>query len=149
MKKIILFVLLLIPWFASALIFPIDSTFYESLKQPFFAPPSFLFGIVWSIIYFLIAVSLYHIYIKQLNNKQYNLSLILNYITNQLYTFLFFTLKSPFLGFADCLLVFITSINLYLETKSLDTKASKFLIPYLIWNGFATFLSLSIYLMNF
>ena len=149
MKNIIFFILLLIPWSLSSFLFPIDSTFYESLNLPFFAPPGFLFGIVWSIIYILITITTYTIYKNKLANRQYNISLIINYITNQLYTFFFFTLKSPFLGFVDCLFVFITSLNLYLETKKLNDKIAKLLIPYLLWNGFATILSLSIYLMNF
>ncbi len=149
MKNILLFIILLIPWGLSALLFPVDTSFYKALNQPFFAPPSFIFGIVWSIIYILITLSIYTIFKKQLYNKQYITSLILNYITNQLYTFFFFTLKSPFLGFVDCLLVFITSLSLYLETKKLNDKAARLLIPYILWNGFACILSLSIYLMNF
>ena len=81
--------------------------------------------------------------------KPYNRSLILTYVANILYSISFFTLKSPFLGFVATLVVLITSINFYNETNNLDKKASKYLLPYLIWIVFALILGLAIYLMNF
>ena len=82
------------------------------------------------------------------SDKYYKKVLLLNFIFNQLYTSLFFFLKSPFLGFTDTVLVFITSLYLYEATFSLNKKASKFLIPYILWNIFALILSLSITVMN-
>ena len=61
----------------------------------------------------------------------------------------FFTLKSPFLGFIDTLIVFISSIYLYLETKNINKKASYYLIPYILYNTYALILSLTVYFMNF
>ena len=149
MKKIILFVVCLLPWFLSS-IFISDTSFYETLNLPFFALPSFAYGIVWSILYILIAISIYKIYSN--NNfkdiKEYNIALLLNYIFNQLYTFLLFNLNNLFLSFVDSLIILISSINLYNETKKLDESASKFLIPYIIFNVFATILSITIYFMN-
>ncbi len=149
MKKIILFVVCLLPWFLSS-IFISDTSFYETLNLPFFALPSFAYGIVWSILYILIAISIYKIYSN--NNfkdiKEYNIALLSNYIFNQLYTFLLFNLNNLFLSFVDSLIILITSINLYTETKKLDESASKFLIPYVIFNVFATILSITIYFMN-
>ena len=60
MKKIFIFILILIPWFLSSLV-PIDKTFYDSLLLPFFTPPAIFFGIAWSITYFMIALSIYQI----------------------------------------------------------------------------------------
>ena len=149
MKKIILFVVCLLPWFLSS-IFISDTSFYKTLNLPFFALPSFAYGIVWSILYILIAISIYKIYSN--NNfkdiKEYNIALLSNYIFNQLYTFLLFNLNNLFLSFVDSLIILITSINLYTETKKLDESASKFLIPYVIFNVFATILSITIYFMN-
>ena len=150
MKKIIKFLILLLPWFLSGLIFRVDSTFYTSLNLPKFAPPTYFFPIVWTILYILIAISSYIVYSKSYYkyNTSYNKALIYNYIFNQLYTFFFFTLKSIFLGFVDIVLVFITSLFLYYETKEIDKKASYFLIPYVVFVLFATILNLSIYFLN-
>ena len=60
----------------------------------------------------------------------------------------FFLLKNNFLAFVDTLVVTISSLYLYFETKEIDNKASIYIIPYIIWNTFATLLSLTIFLMN-
>ena len=139
MKKILKFLGYFISWILPSILFRIDTSFYDTINKPFFAPPKILFPIVWTIIYILIAIALY-------NNKNksviYYKSLIINYFSNQIYTFLFFSLKSPFIAFVDTVIVLISSLYLYNEIKS------KYLIPYIIWNTFATILSLSIYLLN-
>ncbi len=140
MKKIFKFVLLLLPWFISAIIFKVDTTYYKSLNLPFFAPPPIVFAIVWPILYVLITLSIIKQKDKDLN---YYKSLIINYFSNQTYTFFFFTIKSPFIALIDTIIVLISSLFLYINSNK-----SKLLIPYIIWNIFATILSISIYLMN-
>ena len=60
-----------------------------------------------------------------------------------------FFLTNPFLGFVDSVAILITGLFLYYETKELDEKASKYLLPYVIFNLYATILSLTVYFMNF
>ena len=137
--RIIRFLVYLLPWFLSSLIFRTDTSFYDSIKKPFFAPPGIVFPIVWTILYILIAIGLYTNKNKSID---YYKSLIINYFSNQIFTFLFFIVKSPFIAFVDTVIVLISSLFLYNETKS------KWFIPYIIWNVFATILSLSVYLLN-
>ena len=150
MKAFFKFIIILLPWFLSSLI-PIDKEFYNSLTLPFFTPPQMAYGIIWSIIYICISISIYQILntykIKDIP-KSYKYTILLNYIANQSFQPLFFLLKSPFLGFVSCILTFITSLFLYKETKDLKEKSAKYLIPYILFSLFATILSLSIYLLN-
>ena len=138
-KNVVRFLMYLLPWFISSIIFRVDTSFYDSINKPFFAPPGIVFPIVWTILYLLIAIGLYN---NKNKNIEYYKSLIINYFSNQIYTFLFFVIKSPFIAFIDTLVVLISSLFLYNETKS------KWFIPYIIWNVFATILSLSVYLLN-
>jgi len=138
-KNVVRFLMYLLPWFISSIIFRVDTSFYDSINKPFFAPPGIVFPIVWTILYILIAIGLYN---NKNKNIEYYKSLIINYFSNQIYTFLFFVIKSPFIAFIDTLVVLISSLFLYNETKS------KWFIPYIIWNVFATILSLSVYLLN-
>ena len=150
MKAFFKFIIILLPWFLSSLI-PIDKEFYNSLTLPFFTPPQMAYGIIWSIIYICISISIYQILntykIKDIP-KSYKYTILLNYIANQSFQPLFFLLKSPFLGFVSCILTFITSLFLYKETKDLKEKSAKYLIPYILFSLFATILSLAIYLLN-
>ena len=59
MKKIIKYISILLPWFIGGLLFKTNSIFYKSLNKPFFAPPGYLFAIIWPILYILIALSIY------------------------------------------------------------------------------------------
>ena len=148
--RIIRFIIYLLPWFLSAIIFKTDTVFYKSLNKPIFAPPPILFGIIWPILYILIAISIYNIYKNndRKDIKDYNKALIINYVSNQAFSFFFFTIKSPFLALIDTIIVLISSLFLYYETKNLDKKSSYFLIPYIIWNIFATILITSIFFLN-
>lgn len=150
MKKVLRFLAILLPWFISGILFRSDSVYYKSLNKPFFAPPGFLFAIIWPILYILIAISIYKVYDKNSFNetKNYNEALIINYFSNQIFSFLFFTIKSPFFALIDTIIVLISSLFLYLEAKELDESSSKYLIPYIIWNIFASILIISVFFLN-
>ena len=150
LKKIFLFLCCLLPWFLNNII-PLNYNYYKEIKLPFFAPPSYFYGIIWPIIYILIAISIYNI-VSSLKWKEipnnYKIILLINYIFNQSYTIIFFGLKNNFLAFISCLGTLITSLFLKEETSLMNNKISKLLIPYILLSIFATILSLSIYLYN-
>lgn len=145
-KKIAKYLVCLIPWFLSSIIFRVDNSYYNSLNLPVFAPPSILFPIIWTILYILISFSIYKVSNKA--NSNYKIYLLINYLSNQLFTFCFFTVRSNFLAFVDALIVLISSLYLYVETRSIDNKASKYLILYMIWNAFAVTLAFVIFATN-
>ena len=150
MKKFLKFVIILAPWFISAILFKTDKTFYKNINKPSFAPSPILFPIVWTILYILLAISIYLIFKdnKISDTKEYNKVLIINYVANQAFQFLFFTIKSPFLALIDTIIVFISSLYLYYESKKFNKTSAKLIIPYIIWNGFASILITSIFFMN-
>ncbi len=149
-KKIFLYLLLLLPWFISS-IFAFDTSYYQEIVLPFFAPNKIIFPIVWTIIYLMIAFSEWIIVneysIKNIS-KSYKIRLIINYLFNQSFPLFFFTLKSPFLGFVSSIGTFISSLYLYEESTNLNKKSSKYLNLYILWNLFATVLSLAIFILN-
>ena len=150
LKRIFTFIICFLPWLLSGILFSSNLSFYQTLNKPFFALPSFLFGPVWTILYILIATSikifLSSNYIKY--ETEYKKSLLSNYVFNQLFLFCFFSLKSIFLGFIDSILIFITSLFLYYETKELNKKAAWVLLPYIFFCFYAVILLLFIYFMN-
>lgn len=151
MKKVFRFLLVLLPWFISGLIFKVDKSYYDMLTIPPFALKSVIIGIVWSILYILIAISIFKLSYKVniFKESDYFYVLVTNYLANQLFLYGFFTLKSPFLGFVLTTITLVSSIFLFLETKKLDKNSSYYLIPYAIFNIYAFILSLAIYILNF
>ena len=149
-KKALTFIVCLLPWFLTSIV-PLDYKFYERINLPFFAPPRLFYPIAWTITYLLIAITIYNIVISRKFKdipSSYKITLLINYLFNQSYTLSFFGLKSTFLGFVTCLGTLISSLFLYEETKVLNNKISKLLIPYILLLVFATILSLSIYILN-
>ena len=121
---------------------------YNSLQKPFLAPPSILFPIVWTILYILMGVS----YGILKNNKQIdgevNFIYYLQLAVNALWPIFFFVFKwrlfSALWIIFLCVLVLIMIIKFYNRNK----VAGLLQIPYLIWSLFATYLNISIYLLN-
>ena len=150
LKKIVIFILLLLPWFLS-LLFPVDYKYYDSLNLPFFAPPNWFYGIAWTTVYIFITITVYNIitnYKLKDITKSYKFTLLINYLFNQSYTLVGFGLKNNFLGFVSCLGTFISCLFLFVDTKELKEKSTKFLIPYVLLSLFATILSFTIFVMN-
>ncbi len=150
-KNVLLFIALLIPWLLSGILFPYNNSFYLMLELPSLVLPGNIIGIVWLILYALITISLYKV-VKTTNifkNSDYLYVLITNYLANQLFSFAFFYLMSPFLGFIMTTITFLSSIFLYVETRNVNKKASYFLIPYMVFSTYALIVSLSVYIMNF
>ena len=145
MKKIVKYISILLPWFIGGFIFRSNQLFYKSINKPAFAPPGWLFAVVWPILYILIALSIYKIKNK---NKDYLKILIINYFSNQIFSFFFFTLKSPFIAMIDTILVLISSLYLYFESKKDNNISANLLIPYILWNIYATLLITSVYFLN-
>ena len=145
-NNFIKYLLFLIPWFISSILFKSSTIYYESLSLQFFEIPSYLFGIVWTILYILIAISIF--IVCENSNKEYKKYLLINFISNQLFTFFFFTLRNNFLSLIDVIVTLISAIYLYNETKLQNKKASYFLIPYIIFSIYALLLILSINILN-
>lgn len=149
LKKIIIYVLCLAPWFISTLI-PLDYNYLYEIKTPFFTPPKLFYPIAWTIIYILISITIYNVITtyKKDTPKSYKITLLINYLFNQSYTLVFFGLKNQFLGFISCLGTLLSAMFLYEETALLEHKKKYLLIPYIFLSLFATILSVTIFLMN-
>lgn len=150
-KDILLFIGILFLWLLSGLLFKVNNDYYSLLKLPFFVLSGKFISIIWFIIYILITISIIKI-IKKTNifkNKDYLYMLITNYLANQLFMYFFFYLMSPFLGFIITIIISLSTIFLYLETKKISKISSYYLIPYIIYSTYALILMTSIYFINF
>lgn len=121
---------------------------YNYLVNPPLSPPSYLFPIVWNILYLLIGIS-YYIYRKNNNDdsltiKLYYIQLILNY----LWSIIFFTLKLRTLAVIWIIILAITIIYLMIRFYKEERTSFYLLIPYILWVLFATYLNIGIVVLN-
>ena len=137
--------------FGSLFTFDSISDWYVTLEKPAFAPPNWIFGPVWITLYFLMGLSLYIVWKDELKSKTRNAFFVvfgIQLILNALWSFLFFGLRSPFLGLLDIVLLDIMVIVTIIYAKSISKLAMILLIPYLIWIVFASYLNYVIFLVN-
>lgn len=124
---------------------------YSELKKPTWAPPSCLFGPVWSVLYIVIAVSFVSVF---LNAFKADLSwfvalpFILNLIFNFLFTPLQFRLKNNLLAAIDIALVLLTLIWALIVIYPYFHWIALANIPYLLWVSFATILQFTVTYLN-
>ena len=125
-------------------------TWYADLEKPFFNPPNWLFGPVWTLLYALMGISLYLVWTarykksKQLAFIMFGVQLLLN----TTWSLVFFGLHSPWAGLAVIILLLagiFATIRLFWP---ISKTAAYILIPYATWVTFATVLNISIALLN-
>ncbi len=124
---------------------------YLTLIKPSWAPPSWLFGPVWTVLYIIIAISFGTVFYKAFTGKLpwiIALPFALNLIFNFAFTPLQFGLKNNLLASIDILLVFATLIWALVAVWPRFRWIAYVNIPYLLWVFFATILQLTITYLN-
>ena len=130
------------------------TTWYAQLIKPTWAPPSWLFGPVWTVLYAIIAVSYGTVFYKAFTGKlprMVALPFALNLIFNLAFTPIQFGLKNNLLATADILLVVGTLVWALVAAwqASPDLRWVVYAnIPYLLWGTYATGLQITITYLN-
>ncbi|PIR88340.1 MAG: tryptophan-rich sensory protein [Candidatus Harrisonbacteria bacterium CG10_big_fil_rev_8_21_14_0_10_44_23] len=126
-------------------------TFYSSIIKPFFSPPSWLFGLAWSIIYPLImAAGIYLVYltIKKRLPAYFVVLFAINIIANLLFTPIQLGLTALWPATIDILVVLLSLAAIEIKIYRYSKTIFWLFIPYLLWGAFATILQISITVLN-
>ncbi|MGL6106589.1 TspO/MBR family protein [Romboutsia sp.] len=127
------------------------TTYYSQLIKPGFAPPSFVFPLVWTILFILMGISVYIImkngYEKpKVRDAMFYYWLQLGLVF--LWSILFFGLDLRFTALIDLIILIIVVVMMILKFIKIDKKAAYLNIPYLIWLLYALFLNYFIWVIN-
>ena len=128
-----------------------ESLKYAEYIQPWFAPPGWLFGPVWSVLYILIAISFGYVFIKVFNGqipKMVALPFVLNLLANFSFTPIQFGLNNLPLASLVILVILCTLIWSMWAIWPYAQWVTYIQIPYLLWVLFATVLQLTITYLN-
>ena len=117
-------------------------SWYLLLNKSELNPPSYVFGIVWPILYILMMVSAF------LAHKKVFSIFIVQLFFNAAWSWLFFRFQMPLIALLDIYL--LIAINIYiLNLMYKENKVAFFLfIPYVVWISFASYLNLFIVINN-
>lgn len=126
--------------------------FIESLVQPPLSPPSWLFGVVWPILYALMGAAAYFIY-DSIKGEKFEKKNALYYYAAQLFvnflwSIVFFRFESLVGGLVILILLDILVVITMYKFRKINRLAFWLLIPYLAWILFATYLNIGFVVLN-
>jgi benzodiazapine receptor len=126
-------------------------SWYSTLQKPYFAPPNWLFAPMWIMLFVLMGIALYLVWESGTERREVKAALGIfgvQFFLNVIWSFLFFGLKSPLLGFVDIILLWVMIVATIWIFFRVRKSAAYFLIPYIAWVTLASALNGAIYFMN-
>jgi translocator protein len=127
-----------------------DAGFYRELNRPDWAPPSWLFGPVWTVLYAMMGVAAWLVWKERgFTGARLPLTLFLVHLVfNAAWTGIFFGLRNFGLAFAEILVLWAMIAALVVLFYRIRPLAAALLVPYLLWVTFAAALNLALWRMN-
>ncbi|PIZ99558.1 MAG: TspO protein [Candidatus Komeilibacteria bacterium CG_4_10_14_0_2_um_filter_37_10] len=124
---------------------------YQFLNKPFFNPPNWLFGPVWTVLYLLMGIAFYLIWQEKLSwskHKMVYLSFFIQLLLNAFWSIIFFGWQQPLWAFGEILLLWAAIVITIYYFYQYQKTAAYLLLPYLLWVSFASLLNLGIWYLN-
>lgn len=126
-------------------------SFYAQLVRPQWAPPAWLFGPVWSVLYLFMAIAAWLVWRTHgfQNTRAAFVLFVTQLAANALWTWLFFAWRQGGLAFVEILVLWILIVLTFISFWRLRVRAAAILLmPYLAWVTFAVVLNFSIWQLN-
>ena len=117
---------------------------YHALKEPFWKPPDFLFGPIWSTIFILSGIA--WVGVKYLTSDtlilgRLNIFFWLNALLNLLWSILYFRFQRPDWSLYEAVFLWLSVLAIFLTIRKISTKYSLYILPYLVWVSIAIVLN--------
>ena len=121
--------------------------FYAQLVRPDWAPPGWLFGPVWTLLYAMMAIAAWRVWRKAGFGTALYLFLA-QLALNALWSWLFFAWRLGGAAFGEILLLWLLIAATVAAFFRIDRLAAALLVPYLLWVGFACALTHAVWRAN-
>ncbi len=127
-----------------------DNTYiYSELNLPPLSPPSIVFPVVWSILYFLMGISAYIILQSDSPNAKSALFIyVIQLLLNFSWSIVFFNYQQYLASFIILVILWVLVLIMTIKFYRINKLAGILQIPYLLWISFAGYLNLGILLLN-
>jgi len=127
-----------------------DAQFYRQLDQPTWAPPPWLFGPVWIVLYILMGVAAWLVWRERgFAGARLPLTLFLVHLVfNAAWTGIFFGLRMFGLAFAEIVVLWALVLAVLVLFWRVRPLAGALLVPYLLWVTYAAALNFALWRMN-
>ena len=121
---------------------------YNELQKPMLAPPGKVFPVVWTILYVLMGISYGILKSDNLISKDINSIYYVQLFFNALWPIAFFIFKWRLFAFVWIICLALLVADMIYKFYEKNKVAGLLQLPYLIWTVFASYLNISIYLLN-
>jgi tryptophan-rich sensory protein len=124
--------------------------FYQALVKPSWAPPAWVFGPVWTLLYVLMALAAWTV-VRARGWRAARLPLILyglQLLGNALWTWLFFAWRSGSAAVLDIVVLWVLVAATLWTFWRVRPLAGAMLVPYLAWVSFASALTWAVWRLN-
>ena len=124
-------------------------TFYAQLARPAWAPPAWVFGPVWSLLYALMGVAAWLIWrMRGVGVRTALILFVVQLAANALWSWLFFAWHLGGLAFAEVVLLWLLIVATVLSFQRISSFAAALLLPYLAWVSLAAALTYATWKLN-
>ena len=136
----------------SALLTRGNMNIYEEVSTPPLSPPSFLFPVVWTVLYVLMGISAAMVYNTRTSPlARRKEALMLYYVSlffNFFWSIIFFNIRAFLFAFVWLLVLLTLIILTIVKYYKINKTAAYLQIPYAVWVTFAGYLNFGIWLLN-
>jgi translocator protein len=132
---------------ATGILFP-PGEWYAGLERPFYAPPNWLFGPVWTLLYIAMAVAAWLVWRKVGLIHAAIGWWLAQVVLNALWTPLFFGLESPGLALIEMTALWVVLLICVVRFRPISTPGFVLMLPYLAWVSFAWILNAGFWWLN-
>ena len=150
-KYVSLIFIVLITFSASAIGGLVTSIYkepwYSQIVQPFFSPPSWVFGPVWTSLYILMSIAVWISWIS-IRKKKILLIYFTHLFFNGIWSIIFFGFHNILLALIDLSIIIIFIVWLMTIYHKSNKLSFLLMLPYLLWSSYAFLLNGSIYYLN-
>lgn len=126
-------------------------TFYADLVRPVWAPPGWVFGPVWSLLFLAMAIAAWSVWRVPQASKGRSIALglfVVQLVANALWSWLFFAWHLGGLAFVEVLLLWLLIAGTAIAFWRIKPAAGLLLLPYLAWVSFASVLNYTLWQLN-
>ena len=140
--------------FKKGMLMPQESTWrawYDGLVKPSWTPPGSTIGIIWLILYPMIAISFIYVMVNAFKGKlswAIGVVFIVNLIANLLFSPIFFGMKNISLATLDILIVWVTIVLQFFLIWPISKIIAVLQIPYFLWVTTASTIQLTVFIKN-
>ncbi|MGB9200662.1 TspO/MBR family protein [Methanobacterium sp.] len=142
---------LIIGYLGSIVTLPQISTWYSTLSKPWWSPPNWLFGPIWTTLYVLMGIALFLVWREGIHRKDVRFAILIfgvQLVLSLVWSVVFFSLHALFGSFVIVMLLWLAILANIIAFLIISKWAGLLLVPYIIWVSIASYLNYSVYLLN-